>query len=141
MSKVTLIYISTADCSACVDFESKWVGIKEVLNEKIEIVEIHLKSRRECFLPGGISEYVGWFPTFLLKVGDRTEIFNGEMVDGSPTMKGSFPRTLEGFKRWISLHSGVSFEKESTHNYACYAISAIAANVIALNLVIWYYIL
>jgi len=141
MSKVKLIYISSDDCKACVDFSSKWENIKEILNQKIEIVEINLKTRREfSVIPKEYSEYVGWFPTFLLKVDDHVEIFNGEMIEGTPIMKEGFQRNLNCFKNWISLHSNIEFDTHEP-NYACYAISAIAANVIVLNLIMWIYIL
>jgi len=139
MGKVKMIYISADDCGACVDFSSKWQSIREKLKQKVEIVEFILKTRRDCvLLPKGISEYVGWFPTFLLQVDDRTEIFNGQMIDERPDFKEVFPRSLEGFQRWITLHTGISFKKENKPDYVCYAISALTANVLVLNVSMWF---
>jgi len=102
----SLIFISANDCGACQGFKQVWPKIKEELSKEIEIVEINLKERRDAGNPRSFSDpslmkYIGWFPTFLLKLNSKIEIFNGEMVNGQPDMKDKYPRNLEGFRRWI----------------------------------------
>lgn len=82
------LYIVTADnCGHCREFKKNQLEkLKTLMNDKplvdrVETVHVDLQTMSDN-KPKEISQYVSWFPTFILKKDNDIFVFNGIIVDG-----------------------------------------------------------